>query len=157
MGRENDNDSPAGNLSESEQELFDEVTSFVNESIQKINDSHEENVNLLMVQMTEKMQKAVEEQKSDDELRLIQDEYVRQFTSTTINANKEALEMVGEVEGVDGLEDYPKASWIIAHKQDEGGWFANWLPHNPGFFENVMGGEWPDWLPPPPPGWRELS
>ena len=165
MGIENENEDPREELSDSEKEVFDEIRSFLTESISKINKHVEENLSILTEKVTEDMQKAAEEQKPDDELMLIQDEHIRKVTSLVFNANnkivdlmvdigiftrEEALEKLGEVEGVEGLEDYPKASWIIAHKQDEDGWFANWLPRNPGFFESTLNGEWPEWLSPPP-------
>lgn len=164
MGIEDDNGSPAGDLSDSENERLEKLIGIA-ELMKDMSRQAEEKVNLLGVKMAEEMQKAIEEQKSDDELMLIKDEYVRKFTSSIINANnqlielvedigiftrEEALKLVGLIEGEEGFEDYPKASWMVAQEQDEDYWLANWLPQNPLFFKHFLNGEWPEWLSPPP-------
>ena len=135
---------------EEEQRIFDEVLSFFRDKMDELKKENQENINLLTLEMTQKIQVAVEVNEPEEELMIIQDEYVRKSMSSTINStNKlinllveigiytkdEAVELASDVEGFEEITDYPKASWIIAHKQDEDGWLANWLPQNPGFFE----------------------
>lgn len=164
MSKENNDDFSRESLSVEDQKKFDELNDFITRYNDRLDNDFELKINQLTFELQQRMQIAAEENQPDEEMMLIQDEYVRKFTSSATNVigkrlkflvdiglitEEEAVDQVKDVEGFKEITDYPKASWIIAHKQDNDGWLANWLPQNPGFFENAMGGEWPEWLAPP--------
>lgn len=162
MSAEHENKDPREGLSESERRIYDQVIGFIKLSFNKINGELAEGISLRTFQMSEKMEETAAKRLPDSEFFLIQDEFVRDVTSLTINAKSSMVNLVTELgiftreqaeaqiaQEVQGLEDYPKASWLIAHQKDEDGWLAEWLLQNPAFFANYLKGQWPDWLPKP--------